>query len=85
MSHDIERDAREDREDAERFRHGLVLSPAEADLVRQWFSAVEDMNSAYLHEADKELLKRIVAFQARTYDMEHPKTCRCELCRAWGA
>ncbi len=36
-----------------------MLSPAEAELCRQWFDSVQDLNPAYLEPPDFVLVKRL--------------------------
>ena len=37
----------------------IMLSPAEAELCRQWFDSVQDLNPAYLTPPDFVLVKRL--------------------------
>jgi hypothetical protein len=37
----------------------LQLSPAELDLVRQWFNSLEDTNPKFLDAADRALMAKI--------------------------
>ncbi|MDO9334918.1 MAG: hypothetical protein Q7T61_00820 [Caulobacter sp.] len=39
--------------------HTITLTSAEANLIRQWYNAVVDLNPTYLADGDHELGKKI--------------------------
>ena len=44
----------------------MDFTPAELDLLRQWFNAIEDLNKKYLTDEDRALYGKIMAALGRT-------------------
>lgn len=40
----------------------LELNKEEADLIKQWFNAVQDLNEPYLTESDYNLAKKVYGY-----------------------